>query len=194
MRLPPDEVTKLGRVHVEAWIGPDKESRHEEEWGMLDTPPCRFSLSHVDRTEIQDSSGHSTAIDGETHQVDVQEVGPWGPIEPLPASDGELTEAEQHNGWSKQGSASANGAPCAVWRDANEAELCVWNAGRQRGFSADGANVLKNGVSHGGVIVLWAHPGRVPGWKLETKELTVGVPLDARAFSVNAVTNRGASP
>jgi len=76
------------------------------------------------------------------------------PIEPLPSSHGELTDAELRNGWSKQGSASANGAPCAVWRDVNEAELCVWSDGRRWGFSADGANVLKDGVSHGGVIVL----------------------------------------
>jgi hypothetical protein len=50
---------------------------------------------------------------------------------------------------------------------------------------------LKDGVSHGDAIALWAHPGQGVGWRLETKEFSVGKPLDSRAFTVPANATHG---
>ena len=192
--LTPDDMAKVGRVHLEAWIGADKQARHQEEW-HLDAPgPCQFALSHLDQTEIDDSNGRATTIDGVTHKVDVQELGKPAPVTPLPPEDGEMNEGARHAGWTKQGDASANGAQCAVWRSPTGLELCVWTGGRQWGYSADGMTALKDGVSRPDSIVLWTHPGQGPGWQLETKEFTVGQALDSRAFALPANTAQGASP
>lgn len=192
--LTPDDTAKVGRVHLEAWIGPDKQARHQEEW-HLDAPgPCQFALSHIDQTEIDDSNGRATTIDGVTHKVDVQELGKPAPVTPLPPEDGEMSEAARRLGWTKQGLASSNGAQCAVWQSPTGSELCVWTGGRQWGYSADGMTAMKDGVSRGDSIVLWSHPGHGPAWKLETKEFSVGQTLDSRAFALPANTARGASP
>jgi hypothetical protein len=183
--LTPDEEAKLERTHVEAWIGPDKLSHHEQRWNIKDSPACQFSIVlEYDVTEIQDSSGHATVIDGVEHTVEVQELGKWAPVVALPASDGELTEVERASGFIKHGTATANAAECAVWEDRSGNQFCVWSGGRQWGYSADGADPLHDGVSGGNSITLWAHPGPTSGWKLETKVFTVGVPLDERAFAI----------
>jgi hypothetical protein len=192
--LTPDEVAKIGRVHVEAWIGPDKQARHDEEW-HLDAPgPCQFALTHVDQTQIADANGRTTLIDGVTHKVEVQELGKQEPAMALPASDGEMTEGARQAGWSKQGLASDSGAQCAVWQDASGSQLCVWTGGRQWGYSADGPSALKDGVSRSDSIVFWAHPGRGVAWKLETKEFSLGKALDSRAFEVPANSGQGTPP
>jgi hypothetical protein len=192
--LTSDEVGKIGRVHVEAWIGPDKQSRHEEQWHLNSPGPCQFALTHVDQTEIGDASGHTTLIDGVTHKVDVQEQGKQEPAMALPESDGELTEGARQAGWTKQGSASDSGAQCAIWEDSYGSQLCVWTGGRQWGYSADGSTALKDGVSRGDSIVFWSHPGRGVAWKLETREFSLGKALDRRAFDVPANLARGTPP
>ena len=192
--LTPDEEGKVGRSHVEAWIGPDKQSRHEEEWHLADSTPCQFSLTHTDQTQIDDANGRATVIDAITHQVDVQELGKPAPVAALPTSDGELTEGERQAGWRKQSTASANGSQCTIWEDSSGFQLCVWAGGRQWGYSADGPTSLKDGLSRSDSVVLWAHPGRGPGWKLETREFTVGAALDPRAFALPANAAHGESP
>ena len=192
--LPPDEVKKIGRVHVEAWIGPDKQSRHDEQWHLTAPGPCQFALTHVDQTEIGDASGHTTLIDGVTHKVEVQALGTQEPAMALPTHDDEVTEGDRQAGWSKQGVASDSGAQCAVWHDSAGSELCVWTGGRQWGYSADGPSALKDGVSRSDSIVFWAHPGRGVAWKLETKEFSFGTPLDRRAFDIPANTTRDTPP
>lgn len=193
--LTPDEEGKVGRVHVEAWIGPDKQARRQEAW-RLDVPaPCQFSLAHQDQTQVDDANGRSTLIDGITHKVEVQDVGKPAPVTPLPPEDGELTEGDRQAGWSKQGIATESGAQCAVWQDSLGFELCVWTGGRQWGYSADGPTALKDGVSRNDSIVFWAHPSpRGASWKLETREFSVGKALDTRAFEVPANAGRGTSP
>jgi hypothetical protein len=192
--LTPEDMAKVGRVHLEAWIGPDKQARHQEEW-HLDAPgPCQFALSHVDQTEIDDANGRATTIDGVTHKVDVQELGKPTPVAPLPPEDGEMNEGARQAGWTKQGLATSNGAQCAVWQSSTGFQLCVWTGGRQWGYSADGMTALKDGVSRGDSIVLWTRPGQGAAWKLETKEFSVGQALDSRAFALPANTAQGASP
>ncbi len=192
--LTPEDVQKIGRVHVEAWIAPDKQSRHQEEWHLNVPGPCQFALTHVDQTQIDDASGRSTLIDGVTHKVDVQELGKPAPPAALPPSDGEMTEGARQAGWTKQGVASDSGAQCAVWQDSSGSELCVWTGGRQWGYSADGSTALKDGVSRSDSIVFWAHPGRGVAWKLDTKEFSFGKALDRRAFDLPANAGQGTSP
>jgi len=184
--LAPEDESKLGRVHVEAWIGPHKQSRREEEWHIEDSTPCQFSLTHKDQTQIDDANGRATLIDATTHTVEVQELGKPGPVTALPASDGELTDGERQAGWTKKGIASDHGVECAIWEDAGGFRLCVWTGGREWGYSADGATALKDGLSRGDSIVMWAHPGRAPGWRLETSQFAVGPKLDERAFALPA--------
>jgi len=188
--LAPEEESKVGRVHVEAWIGPNKQSRREEEWHIEDSTPCQFSLAHSDQIQIDDANGRATLVDAVTHKVEVQELGKPAPVTALPASDGELTEGERQAGWIKKSTASDHGAQCAIWEDASGFQLCVWTGGREWGYSADGATALKDGLSRGDSIVLWAHPGRGPGWKLETQQFSVGAALDERAFAVPANTEK----
>jgi hypothetical protein len=192
--LTPSDVGKIGRVHVEAWIDPDQQSRHEEEWHVDSPATCQFSLTHQDLTEIVDANGRSTAIDGVTHNVDVQELGKPAPVTALPATDGEMNEGIRQAGWSKQGIANANGAQCAVWQDSSGFQLCVWTGGRQWGYSSDGMTSLKDGVSRSDSIVFWAHPGRGASWKLETREFSVGKALDRRAFAIPENATHGNSP
>jgi hypothetical protein len=192
--LTPGDAEKIGRVHVEAWIGPDQQSRHEEQWHLDSPGPCEFSLTHQDQTEVVDANGRSTTIDGVTHAVDVQELGKEGPVTAVPASDGEMDEGDRQRGWSKQGVASANGAQCAVWQNSDGFQLCVWTGGRQWGYSSHGSTALKDGMSPGDAIVLWAHPGRGATWKLETKEFSVGKALDRRAFAIPVNATPGTSP
>jgi hypothetical protein len=192
--LTPSDVVKLGRVHVEAWIGPDKQSRHEEEWHLDSPATCQFALTHLDQTEIDDANGRATMIDGVTHKVDVQEMGKPAPVTALPATDGEMDEGIRQAGWSKQGIANANGAQCAVWQSSSGFQLCVWTGGRQWGFSSDGMTSLKDGVSRADSIVFWAHPGRGTSWKLATKEFSVGKALDSRAFAIPENATHGTSP
>jgi len=191
--LTPSDAGKLGRVHVEAWVGLEKQSRHEEEWHLDSSKSCEFALTHIDQTEIVDSKGRSTAVDGVTHEVNVQELGEPAPVTPLPASDGEVTDGHRQAGWSKQGVANANGAQCAIWQNSTGFQLCVWTGGRQWGYSSDGMTALKDGVSPGDAIVLWTHPGRGATWKLDTREFSVGKALDSRAFAIPDNATRGAS-
>jgi len=114
--------------------------------------------------------------------VDVQETGKPAPVTPMPPEDGEVTEGERATGWSKKGAASANGAQCEIWEDRSGYQLCVWTGGRKWGYPTDGPIALKDGLSNGGSIVLWAHGGKDPNWRLETREFTVGTPIDERAF------------
>jgi hypothetical protein len=192
--LSASEVAKIGRVHLEAWIAPDKQSRREEQWHVDASKPCEFTLIHQDQTQIVDANGRSTSIDGVTHQVDVQELGKPNPVVALPASDGELTEGDRQAGWSKQGTATANEAQCAVWQDPSGLQVCIWTGGRQWGYTSDGMTELHNGVSPGDAIVLWAHPGKGSSWKLETREFSVGKALDRRAFAIPEHTTNGTSP
>jgi hypothetical protein len=195
--LTPGDVAKIGRVHLEMWIGPDRMARHEEQWGMDVTPPCNFSLTRRDQTWIADANGRLTTIDNVTHQVDVgQGDGPPWTGGPLPESDGEMDAAHRQNGWSKLGVANSNGAQCAIWQlDGTGDQYCVWSGGRQWGYSSDGAEPLHGGVSvgpsiAGSSIVLWAHPGKA-GWTLETQAFSVGQPLDPRAFELPANASAG---
>lgn len=192
--LTPGDVAKIGRVHVEAWIDPDKQSRHEEEWHLDASMPCKFSLQHQDQTEIDDADGRATVIDGVTHKVEVQEPGKPAPVMALPENDGEMNEAARKAGWSKEGNATASEAQCAVWHSPTGFELCVWTGGRKWGYSANGPTALKDGVSRGDSIVLWVHPGQGSAWKLETKEFSVGNALDRRAFEIPTFTTRGTAP
>jgi hypothetical protein len=192
--LTPSDEEKLGRIHVEAWIGPNEQSRHEERWGLANPKPCEFSLTHEDHTEIVDANGRSTTTDGVTHQVDVQELGKPGPVMALGAEDEQMIEGARQAGWTKQGIANANGAQCAVWQDSTGFQVCVWTGGRQWGYSTNGSIALKDGMSPGDAIVLWAHPGKDASWKLETREFSVGKALDRRAFVVPGSATRGGSP
>lgn len=192
--LTSSEVAKIGRVHVEAWIGPDKQSRHDEEWHLDSTKACDFSLTHLDQTQIADANGRTTVIDGVTHNAEVQELGKPAPVTALPASDGEMDESDRRNGWSKQAIANSNGAQCAIWQNSTGFQLCIWTGGRQWGYSSHGTNALKDGVSPGDAIVLWAHPGQGVTWKLQTREFSVGKALDSRAFEIPENTSRGRSP
>lgn len=193
--LTPSDEEKLGRIHVEAWIGADEQSRHEERWTLANSSMCEFSLTYEDHTEIVDANGRSTSIDGVTHQVDVQELGKPAPVSPLAPEDEEMIEAARKAGWTRQGNANSNGAECAVWQDTTGFQVCVWTGGRQWGYSTNGPIALKDGMSPGDAIVLWAHPGRYASWQLETREFSVGKALDRRAFAVpaSAITH-GKSP
>jgi hypothetical protein len=189
------EVGKIGRLHVESWIGPDKTSRHEEEWHLESPAPCQFALTHKDHTEIVDAKGRSTMIDNTTHTADVQETGEPSPMGALPENDGAMDDAANKAGWSKKADAMANGVPCAVWQNALGFEACVWSGGRAWGYSSYGVDALKDGMSDGQSIVLWAHPGKGAAWQLETRTFSVGQPLDSNAFAIPAnVTTRNASP
>jgi hypothetical protein len=196
--LTPSEVAKLGRRHLEAWIGPDKQARHEESWDISDSPTCHFSLTHEDQTWIADANGRVTTIDNVTHQVDVEqgEKPPWTGG-PLSESDAELDAAHGQAGWSKIGVTNSNGTQCVIWQSASGEQVCAWSGGRQWGYSADGASALRDGVSvgasiAGSSIMLWAHPGKGPSWRMETQAFSVGQPLDPRAFVVPANANTGA--
>ena len=189
--LQPDEVEKIGREHLEAWIDPDKWTQHDERWSLDEPHPCQFALTHVDKTEFRDANGRSTTVDGVTHEVDIQELGKSPPVTALPSDDGEMTEADRQIGWSKLGITNFSGAQCAIWQDPMGSQLCVWTGGRQWGYSADGPSALKDGLSRNDSIVFWARPGRGPSWKLETKEFSVGEPLDSRAFVIPANAAHG---
>jgi len=181
--LTPEEQVKVGRTHMEVWIGNGRFAKHQEDWGIADEPPCQFSLKHeTDQTEIYDANGRATTVDHLSHKVDVQETGKPAPVTPMPPEDGEVTEGERATGWSKKGAASANGAQCEIWEDRSGYQLCVWTGGRKWGYPTDGPIALKDGLSNGGSIVLWAHGGKDPNWRLETREFTVGTPIDERAF------------
>lgn len=180
------EVAKLGRLHVEAWLGQGRQTMHTESWtiDVSTSAPCQFSLVHDrDETEFDDANGRATNINWMTHQGDVQELGPVDPPSPLPADDADLTEAQKMGGWSKLGSDSAAGAPCTIWQDGEGSQFCVWNAGGKWGYSANGYGALKDGQSQG-AIVLWAHPGKGPAWKLDTATFTVGKPIDDAVFKI----------
>jgi hypothetical protein len=191
--LTPSEVAKIGRVHLEAWIGPDKKARHEESWSVNESAPCHFFLTHEDKTWITDANGRVTTIDNVTHQVDVGQGDkpPWSAA--LPESDGEMDEAHRQRGWSRLGVTNSNGAQCVIWQDEFGEQSCAWSGGRQWGYSADGAGALHGGVSEGpgGSIILWEHPGKGASWRLETQAFSVGQPLDPRAFVVPANANPG---
>jgi hypothetical protein len=198
--LTPSEVAKIGRVHLELWIGPDKQARHEESWGMNVSSICNFFLTHQDQTWIADANGRVTTIDNVTHQVDVEqgEKPPWTGG-PLPESDAEMDEAHGQAGWSKLGVTNSNGTQCVIWQGPGGEQDCAWSGGKQWGYSADGASALHDGVSvgasiAGSSIILWAHPGKGPSWRLETQEFSVGKPLDPRAFELPANTNPGKRP
>lgn len=189
------DVARLGRIHVEAWIGPDRSARRQEEWHQDLASPCHFTLTHKDDTEIVDAQGRSTHIDGVTHQGDVQETGAPMAIEPLPADDGEMDDAARQAGWNKQGGDKVDGAECAVWQNGQGTQLCVWTGGRKWGFSANGVNALSDGTSHDDAIVLWSKPGKGSAWKLETRSFSVGKPLDPAAFKVpDNISMQGAAP
>lgn len=188
--LTPAEVEKIGRIHLETWIDADRSSRHQEEWHYHMSAPCQFLLTHSDQTEIVDAKGRSTAIDNVTHEVTVEELGEPAPVTPVGPEDGEVTEGHRKAGWSKQGIAHSNGAECAIWQDSTGYQICIWTGGRQWGYSANGVDVLKDGVSPGNAIALWAHPGRYVSWKLETSEFSVGKALDAQAFAIPGGSTR----
>jgi hypothetical protein len=196
--LTPSEVAKIGRRHLEEWIAPDKKARHEELWGVNMSSPCNFFLTHWDQTWITDANGRVTTIDNVTHQVDVEQGDkpPWS-SGPLPESDGELNEVNRQVGFSRLGVANSNGTQCVIWQeDSSGEQVCAWSRGRQWGYSSDGAVGLSNGVSvgAGNSIMLWAHPGKGPSWRLETQAFSVGQPLDPRAFVVPANANPGTPP
>ncbi len=195
--LTSSEVEKIGREHVEAWIGPDKLARHDENWRfhVEVSAPCQFSLIHEDHTEIADASGRNTRIDNVTHEVDVQETGKWWPVTAMPADEGEVTEGDRHTGWSKQGIANANGAQCAVWQDSFGFQVCAWTGGARWGYSSHGSTALHDGLSSGDAIVLWTHPASTgASWKLETREFSVGKALDRRAFALPENSTRSTPP
>lgn len=193
--LTPDEVGKIGRLHVESWIGPDKSSRHEENWQIDEPTLCQFGLKHSDHTEIIDANGRSTMIDNTNHTADVQETGAPVPASPMAANDGAMDDGARKAGWRKKADSSANGAPCAVWENAMGFEACVWSGGEAWGYSSYGVDALKGGMSDGESIVLWAHPGKGAAWQLETRTFSVGQALDSNAFVIpaNLVAGR-ASP
>lgn len=189
------DTEKLGRVHVEAWIGPDRSARHQEEWHQDLTSPCHFTLEHKDETEIVDAKGRSTHIDGVTHQGDVQETGEPMPVEAVASDDGEMTDAARQAGWSKQGVDKVAGAECTIWQDPVGTRVCVWNGGGKWGFSANGVDALSDGTSHDSAIVLWSKPGKGSAWQLQTRTFTVGQALDPSAFKVpDNVSMQGEAP
>lgn len=184
--LTTDEVGKIGRLHVESWIGPDKSSRHEEEWHMDAPTLCQFVLTHKDHTEIIDANGRSTMIDNTNHTADVQETGAPAPPAPIADGDGAMDDGARKAGWQKKADAMANGVPCAVWQNSLGFEACVWSGGGAWGYSSYGVDALKDGKSDGQSIVLWAHPGKGAAWQLETRTFSVGQPLDSNAFAIPA--------
>jgi len=193
--LTQDEVGKIGRLHVEAWIGPDTQAKHTEEWHQNAGSPCQFTLIHKDQTEIIDAQGRSTLIDAATHKAEVQELGAPTPVTPLPAGDGNMDDAAKQAGWSKLSDASANGAACSIWQNAQGLQLCVWKGGAKWGYSSYGVDALKDGMSQDSSIVLWSRPGKGAAWSLETRVFTVGQPLDQSAFKVpDGVAVSAASP
>lgn len=171
-------------MHVEAWIGPDRSARHQEEWHQDLSSPCHFTLTHKDDTEIVDAQGRSTHIDGVTHRGDVQETGEPMTIAPVSPDDGEMTDVARQAGWSKQGTVKDAGAECVIWQDPAGTRVCVWNGGDKWGFSTDGVDVLSDGTSHDSTIVLWSKPGKGSAWQLQTRSFSVGQPLDPSAFKV----------
>jgi hypothetical protein len=201
--LTPSDVSKIGRLHAEAWIAADRQARHREEWHLSGDSPgiCNFSLTHQDQTTITDANGQTTSIDNVTHEVSVTQGDkpPWSPG-PLPESDGEMDAAHQQAGWSKLGVANSNGTQCAIWQGPTGNQVCAWSGGRQWGYSSDGADALHDGMSvgasiAGSSIVLWAHPGNKGGsWRLETQAFSVGQPLDPRAFELPANAKPGTHP
>jgi hypothetical protein len=184
--LTPDEVAKLGRVHTEAFIGPDKSSIHTESWEQAMPSPCHFTLTHKDNTEIADVSGHVTAIDAVARTADVQETGQDADVGPVPADDGQETDADRQAGWSKLAGEHANGTDCSAWRDARGAEVCVWSGGGRWGYSSSGVNAVHDGKSDGSTIILWAKPGQGASWKIDTHVFSVGEPLPQQPFEVPA--------
>lgn len=184
--LSPEDAAKIGRVHVEAWIDKDRSARHQEEWHQDLASPCHFTLVHQDETDIMDAQGRSTHIDGVTLQGDVQETGGPMPVNPLPADDGQLTDAQRQAGWSRQGQDTLGGATCEIWQNAVGTRVCVWSGGRAWGFSAQGVDVLSDGTSHDGTIVLWSRPGKGSAWSLETRAFVLGQLLDPSVFEVPA--------
>jgi hypothetical protein len=196
--LTPSDVAKIGRVHAEAWIGPDKQARHEEQWHLNASGLCNFSLTHQDQTSITDANGRVTSIDNVTHEVGVAEGDkpPWT-SGPVPESDAEMDAGLRQAGWSKLGVANSNGTQCEIWQDPTGDQVCAWSGGRQWGYSSEGP-ALHDGMSvgasiAGSSIVLWEHPGK-GGWRLETQEFSVGKPLDPRAFQLPANANPGTPP
>ena len=193
--LSPAEVGKLGRIHVEAWIGPDRQARHTEEWHENVGKPCQFVLDHKDSTQIDEASGRSTLVDNTTQQAEVQELGPQEPAAAVAANDGAMDDAAKQAGWSKLADASANGASCAVWRDPVGTEVCMWSGGGKWGYTSYGVNSPRDGVSGGETIVLWVHPGKGAAWRLQTQTFNVGQPLDDRVFQMpGGVAVHKASP
>jgi hypothetical protein len=205
--LTPSEVAKIGRQHLELWIGPDKEARHEEAWNFdmaQNTVPlsCIFSLTHQrDETWIIEANGRVTTIDNLTHQVDVGQGDPlpWA-VEQMPANEVEALRRETvegllKTGWSNLGVTNSNGAQCVIWRfDPTGEQYCSWTGGKQWGYGTEGDG-LHDGLSLGAglaasQIVLWAHPGKL-GYRLETQAFSVGQPLDPRAFQLPANANPG---
>lgn len=192
--LSEDDAARIGRIHIDAWIGPDKQSRRREEWHQDVTATCQFILVHKDTTEIVDASGRSTLIDGMTHQVDVQELGAPTPVVALPPNDGEMDEAAKKAGWTKLDDAKAKDASCAIWQNAQGSQLCVWTGGGKWGYSSYGVDALKDGVSPGDAVVLWAHPGQGAAWLLDTHVFTVGGALNSIAFKVPDSVSPGQQP
>lgn len=182
--LSPDDVAKVGRVHTEAWIGPKKSAVHTESWEQAMPSPCHFTLTHKDETEISDSSGHVTTIDGVAKTADVQETGADADVGPVPPDDGQETDADRQAGWSKLAGEHANGAECSAWRDARGAEVCVWSGGGRWGYSSSGVNAVHDGKSDGSTIILWAKPGKGSSWKIDTHAFNVGEPLPDQPFQI----------
>lgn len=189
--LSAEETGKIGRLHVDSWISQNKQRRHEEEWHLASPSLCQFDLTHKDHTEIVDANGRSTMIDNVSHTADVQETGEPAPLAAVADGDGAMDDAAKQAGWIKKADSSANGAPCSVWQNALGFEECVWNGGGAWGYSSYGVDALKDGMSQGQSIVLWAHPGKGSAWQLETAQFSVGTapPGDAFAIPGNVTTS-----
>ena len=190
--LAPADVARIGRVHNEAWLAPDRHAIHTEEWHLGTDGTCQFKLEHKDSTDIL-ADGKQTAFDGVAHTGNEQDMAPdaGGPIQ---EDDAQLAAQGAQMGWKKMGDAMANGAKCSIWQDANGAQVCVWTGGRPWGFSGDGANALKDGMSQQGTVVLWAKSGKGADWTLSTDRFDIGKPLDPNAFTIpkNIVVSKSA--
>jgi len=183
--IPASDVDKIGRFHLEEWIGTERSARHMESWSQNASGPCRFVLDHKDDTEVAEASGKVTTVDNTAHTIDVQDVGPDMAVGAVPANEGDETDADRATGWHKEADQQANGATCSAWKSDTGEETCVWSGGGKWGYSSKGASALdSNGQSSGSVIALWARPGKGSSWRLDTHSFDLGRPLPDAPFQI----------
>jgi len=183
-----DEVTKVGQRRVETWLSGGQEARHTEQWQQTLTSPCQFKLVHEDKLDISHADGSSWALDMAEHKGQKQNNGAPAAPAPLDGSDGKLDDAARQGGFTTPGKDAVGGQSCQIWQSSTGDQACVWDGGRQWGFSADGRALAGSDGRPGSddVVVLWTKPAKGTGWQLKTDEMSVGASVGDAAFKVPA--------